>query len=131
MLVLTALTAGPARAPGSAAGTAALTGWAKPLETHALVNGVAVAYCNRVGNEEGLTFWGGSRQSALTAWSRSQAALYDEQLLVVELDRNVGSDGIRRRLGSGRATRPCRARSGSPHRSNAPAGRHRNLRASA
>ena len=30
-------------------------------DTYALLGTVALAFCNRVGNEEGLTFWGGSR----------------------------------------------------------------------
>ena len=47
--------------PGSSAGLAAIAGWHKMQETYALLGTVAVAFCNRVGNEEGLTFWGGSR----------------------------------------------------------------------
>ena len=47
--------------PGSAAGLAAIGGWHKMQDTYALLGTVAVAFCNRVGNEEGLTFWGGSR----------------------------------------------------------------------
>ena len=59
--LLVNIAAGPARAPGSAAGTRAIAGWHKMQDTYALLGTVAIAFCNRVGNEEGLTFWGGSR----------------------------------------------------------------------
>ena len=89
------VSAGPARAPGSAAGTAALDAWAKLLETHALANGVAVAYCNRVGNEEGLTFWGGSRLVGADGAVRAQAPLYNDHLLVTSLPGGSGRGGRR------------------------------------
>jgi predicted amidohydrolase len=59
--LLVNLAAGPARAPGSSAGLAAIAGWHKMQDTYALLGTVPIAFCNRVGNEEGLTFWGGSR----------------------------------------------------------------------
>jgi predicted amidohydrolase len=80
------LAAGPARAPGSTAGLAAIAGWHKMQETYALLGTVAVAFCNRVGNEEGLTFWGGSRLIGPGGGVLAEAPLYEEALIVASLD---------------------------------------------
>jgi predicted amidohydrolase len=86
--LLVNLAAGPARAPGSAAGLAAIAGWHKMQDTYALLGTVAVAFCNRVGNEEGLTFWGGSRVLASDGSTIAEGPLYEEALVVgaVETD---------------------------------------------
>jgi predicted amidohydrolase len=84
--LLVNLAAGPARAPGSAAGLAAIAGWHKMQETYALLGTVAVAFCNRVGNEEGLTFWGGSRLIGANGAAIAEAPLYEEALVVGSLD---------------------------------------------
>ena len=55
--LLANLAAGPARSPASAAGRAAIAGWQSMQDTYALLFTAAVAFCDRVGNEEGLTFW--------------------------------------------------------------------------
>jgi predicted amidohydrolase len=47
---------------------------------------VAVAFCNRVGNEEGLTFWGGSRLISASGAVVAEAPLYEEALVVGSLD---------------------------------------------
>ena len=84
--LLVNLAAGPARAPGSAAGLAAIAGWHKMQDTYALLGTVAVAFCNRVGNEEGLTFWGGSRVLAPDGSTIAEAPLYEEALVVGALE---------------------------------------------
>jgi predicted amidohydrolase len=80
--LLVNIAAGPARAPGSSAGLAAIAGWHKMQETYALLGTVAVAFCNRVGNEEGLTFWGGSRLLGPNGAVLAEAPLYEEALVV-------------------------------------------------
>jgi predicted amidohydrolase len=82
------LAAGPARAPGSVAGLAAIAGWHKMQDTYALLGTVAVAFCNRVGNEEGLSFWGGSRLLAPDGSTIAEGPLYEEALVLgtVETD---------------------------------------------
>ena len=55
-------------------------------ETYALLGTVAVAFCNRVGNEEGLTFWGGSRLIGANGAVIAEAPLYEEALVVASLD---------------------------------------------
>jgi predicted amidohydrolase len=80
--LLVNLAAGPSRAPGSTAGLAAIAGWHKMQDTYALLGTVPLAFCNRVGNEEGLTFWGGSRILAADGSTVVEAPLWDEALVV-------------------------------------------------
>jgi len=84
--LLVNLAAGPARAPGSAAGLAAIAGWHKMQDTYALLGTVAIAFCNRVGNEEGLTFWGGSRLLGADGSTIAEGPLYEEALVVGSLE---------------------------------------------
>jgi predicted amidohydrolase len=85
-LLLVNVAAGPARAPGSSDGMAAIAGWHKMQETYALLGTVAIAFCNRVGNEEGLTFWGGSRLLGPDGSILAQAPLYEEALVMGVLE---------------------------------------------
>jgi predicted amidohydrolase len=89
--LLVNVAAGPSRAPGSEAGLAAIGGWHKMQDTYALLGTVPVAFCNRVGNEEGLTFWGGSRLIGPDGSTIVQAPLWDEALIVGAID----SDDVR------------------------------------
>lgn len=89
--LLVNVAAGPSRAPGSSAGLAAIEGWHKMQDTYALLGTVPLAFCNRVGNEEGLTFWGGSRLLAADGSIVVQAPLWDEALVVGTLN----SDDLR------------------------------------
>jgi predicted amidohydrolase len=84
--LLVNLAAGPSRAPGSSAGLAAIEGWHKMQDTYALLGTVPLAFCNRVGNEEGLTFWGGSRILAADGSTVAQAPLWEEALVVGTID---------------------------------------------
>ena len=84
--LLVNLAAGPARSPGTAAGTAAIAGWHRMQDTYALLGTVAIAFCNRVGNEEGLTFWGGSRLLGADGTVIVEAPLYTEALVFGNLD---------------------------------------------
>ena len=76
----------PARAPGSSAGITAIAGWQKIQETYALLGTCALAFCNRVGNEEGLTFWGGSRLLAADGSVVVEAPLYEEAFVAGTLE---------------------------------------------
>jgi predicted amidohydrolase len=84
--LLVNVAAGPSRAPGSSAGLAAIEGWHKMQDTYALLGTVPLAFCNRVGNEEGLTFWGGSRLLAADGSTVVQGPLWEEALVVGTLD---------------------------------------------
>ena len=84
--LLVNISAGPSRAPGSSAGLEAIAGWHKMQDTYALLGTAAIAFCNRVGNEEGLTFWGGSRIIGPGGSTVAQAPLWDEALVVGAID---------------------------------------------
>ena len=84
--LLVNIAAGPSRAPGSAAGLVAIAGWHKMQDTYALLGTVPIAFCNRVGNEEGLTFWGGSRILGADGSVVAEAPLWEEALVVGTLD---------------------------------------------
>jgi predicted amidohydrolase len=84
--LLVNVAAGPSRAPGSDAGLQAIEGWHKMQDTYALLGTVALAFCNRVGNEEGLTFWGGSRILAADGSIVVQAPLWEEALVIGTLN---------------------------------------------
>jgi predicted amidohydrolase len=84
--LLVNIAAGPSRAPGSEAGLAAIGGWRKMQDTYALLGTVPVAFCNRVGNEEGLTFWGGSRLIGPDGTTIVEAPLWEEALVIGTLD---------------------------------------------
>ncbi len=89
--LLVNVAAGPARAPGSAAGMQAIAGWRSMQDAYALLGTVAIAFCNRVGNEEGLTFWGGSRLLGADGATIAEGPLYEEALVI----GSVESDDIR------------------------------------
>ncbi len=84
--LLVNVAAGPSRAPGSDAGLVAIATWHKMQDTYALLGSVPLAFCNRVGNEEGLTFWGGSRVVAADGSTVVEAPLWEEAFVVGTLD---------------------------------------------
>jgi len=84
--LLVNVAAGPSRAPGSDAGLVAIAGWHKMQDTYGLLGGVPLAFCNRVGNEEGLTFWGGSRVVAADGSTVVEAPLWEEAFVVGTLN---------------------------------------------
>ncbi len=89
--LLVNVAAGPSRAPGSDAGLVAIAGWHKMQDTYALLGSVPLAFCNRVGNEEGLTFWGRSRIVGADGSTVVEAPLWEEAFVVGTLD----SDDVR------------------------------------
>lgn len=91
--LLVNLASGPARSPGSAGGITAAESWHRMHETYALLAVSALAFCNRVGNEEGLTFWGGSRLLAADGTVVVQAPLYEECVVIGALE----TDDVRMR----------------------------------
>jgi len=68
----------------SGLGTAA--SWATLLRAYAELTTSYVLFVNRVGTEESITFWGGSRVVGPDGDTVSAAPLHDEALLVVDLD---------------------------------------------
>lgn len=60
--------------------------WMDTLRTYARLYGTTIVFCNRVGSEDGLVFWGHSCVLGPDGEVIGQAPLYDEDLLVVEVD---------------------------------------------
>ncbi len=61
--------------------------WYGILSTHAELLGCWVAYCNRVGFEDDIHFWGGSAIFAPTGELTAEAPLMDAALLLATLDK--------------------------------------------
>ncbi len=60
--------------------------WMDTLRTYARLYGTPIAFCNRVGSEDGLVFWGHSCVLGPDGEILAQGALYDEDLIVADLD---------------------------------------------
>lgn len=60
--------------------------WMDTLRTYARLYGTQIAFCNRVGSEDGLVFWGHSCVLGPDGEVLAQAPLYDEHLLVTDFD---------------------------------------------
>jgi predicted amidohydrolase len=60
--------------------------WMDTLRTYARLYGTTIVFCNRVGSEDGLVFWGNSCVLGPDGEAIGQAPLYDEHLLVVDVD---------------------------------------------
>ena len=56
------------------------------MRTYAQLTTTFVVFCNRVGVDESITFWGGSEVIAPERRGRLQAPLYDEGLYLVDID---------------------------------------------
>lgn len=65
--------------------------WGRLLSTTAILSGAHVIFSNRIGFEDGLGFWGGSKIIAPNGKIESEAALFEEALLVVDIDRNLST----------------------------------------
>ncbi|MDR5777205.1 MULTISPECIES: nitrilase-related carbon-nitrogen hydrolase [unclassified Caballeronia] len=61
-------------------------GWDTVLRAHALVYGLPVVFANRVGHENGLRFWGGSRVVGPRGETLAQSESAREELVVATLD---------------------------------------------
>jgi predicted amidohydrolase len=60
--------------------------WLDTLRTYARLYGTYILFCNRVGSEDGLVFWGHSCVLGPDGETVAEAPLYDESLLVADLD---------------------------------------------
>lgn len=77
---------------GVRAGLASADGVNGFLRSYAELLTTYVFYCNRVGMEDGIAFWGGSRALAPTGETLASAADFQEELLIAEID----TDALRR-----------------------------------
>jgi predicted amidohydrolase len=67
-------------------GLGTATSWRTIMRTYAQLTTSFVVFCNRVGVEESITFWGGSEVIAPTGDALFSAPLHDEGVYVVDVD---------------------------------------------
>lgn len=63
--------------------------WQKLTSTTAMFLNCRVLYCNRVGYEDGVNFWGGSEVIAPSGSLAARATLFDEDLLLARIDEGA------------------------------------------
>ncbi|SFJ41415.1 nitrilase-related carbon-nitrogen hydrolase [Thermoflavimicrobium dichotomicum] len=69
-----------------ASGLGTKDSWYQILENHAQLHGLYIAFANRVGAEDGVTFFGGSAVVDPFGKTESTASLFKEELLVIDID---------------------------------------------
>jgi len=82
----------PSASPGRGVETERLgsqKSWHGVLSTQAEFTGCYVAYCNRVGFEDDIHFWGGSTVFTPSGEIAAEAGLLDPDLLVCDLDKRA------------------------------------------
>lgn len=67
-------------------GLGTASSWRTMMRTYAQLTTTFVIFCNRVGVEESITFWGGSEVIAPSGEPRFAAPLHDEGLFLAEID---------------------------------------------
>lgn len=80
----------PSASPGRGVETERLgsqQSWYGILSTYAELTGCWVAYCNRVGFEDDIHFWGGSALFSPTGEKVAEAALMEPDLLIADIDK--------------------------------------------
>ncbi len=85
--ILVNVSSSPGRdlAATNAEGLGTATSWRSLLVTYAQLTTSVVAFCNRVGVDESISFWGGSEVIGPTGESLVRAPLYDEALVYVDV----------------------------------------------
>lgn len=67
-------------------GLGTATSWRALMKTYAMLTTSFVVFCNRVGVDESVTFWGGSEVIGPDGETRFRAPLHDEGVFTVEID---------------------------------------------
>jgi len=86
--VLVNISSSPGRdvAAVNEAGLGTATSWRTLMRTYAQLTTTFVVFCNRVGVEESITFWGGSEVIAPSGAPVFNAPIHDEGLFLVDVD---------------------------------------------
>ena len=63
--------------------------WTRLLSTAAILSGAHVVFVNRVGFEDGLGFWGGSKIISPSGKVSYEAALFEREQSTLRIDRNL------------------------------------------
>ena len=83
-------------------GLGTATSWRTLMRTYAQLTTSFVVFCNRVGVDESISFWGGSEVIAPTGAALLSAPMYDEGLFSVDI---APADVRRERIGAAAAAR--------------------------
>jgi predicted amidohydrolase len=86
MLINVSSSPGRDLARTSEVGLGTATSWRTLMRTYAQLTTSFVVFCNRVGVDESISFWGGSEVIAPTGAGIFSAPLYDEGLFFVDVD---------------------------------------------
>jgi predicted amidohydrolase len=70
----------------NAGGLGTAVSWRTLLRTYAQLTTSAVVFCNRVGVDESVSFWGGSMVVGPTGEVIAEAPLYEEALVLAEVE---------------------------------------------
>ncbi len=86
--IILTLVASPTRISGKEERPPIATVNGENHRTYARLLSVFIAFCNRVGFEDGVNFWGGSEIVGPDGSCLASAKLFDEDLIVAEIDDN-------------------------------------------
>jgi predicted amidohydrolase len=86
--VILTLVASPTRIAGKEEKPAIATVNAENHRAYARLLSVFVAFCNRVGFEDGVNFWGGSEIVGPDGTCLASAKLFEEDMIIAEIDEN-------------------------------------------
>lgn len=86
---LLCLSSSPGRGVTDAEGLGSTIAWQKLTSTTAMFLNSRVIYCNRVGYEDGVNFWGGSEVIDPSGALVRRAALFEEDFVLVKLEEGA------------------------------------------
>lgn len=86
---LLCLSSSPGRGLTAAESLGSTTAWQKITSTTAMFLNSRVFYCNRVGLEDGVTFWGGSEAVAPCGAVQARGGLFEEDFVMCTVDQGA------------------------------------------
>ncbi|QXE90622.1 nitrilase-related carbon-nitrogen hydrolase [Geomonas subterranea] len=85
-MTLICLSSSPGRGVTESEGLGSAAAWQKLTTTTAMFLNCRVFYCNRVGYEDGINFWGGSEAIAPSGEMTDRGALLEEDFVLAKVD---------------------------------------------
>ena len=85
-MTLICLSSSPARGVSGTEGLGSATAWQKLTSTTAMFLNCRVFYCNRVGYEDGINFWGGSEAISPSGEVTYRGPLLEEDVVIAKVD---------------------------------------------
>ncbi|ACH40415.1 MULTISPECIES: nitrilase-related carbon-nitrogen hydrolase [Citrifermentans] len=85
-MTLLCLSSSPGRGVSGTEGLGSAAAWQKLTATTAMFLNCRVFYCNRVGYEDGINFWGGSEAISPSGEVTARGAILEEDLVLAKVD---------------------------------------------